>query len=688
MAAGAENDTSTLATGWQLPSLRKRVMPWHLSALLLLAAFAAPGYSLAPGPAPAPTAAEVYHQAPFLGVVLAVGCTALLLCAALFLWPARREEEEAPTFEALAWHRLEVSVRGLPGKPARVLLQCSGRLAAGELVALVGPSGGGKSTLLRLLAGETPHLSLHTAGCIQVDDRAVSAASRRRLFGYVPQDDVLPGWLTAAEAVALSARLRLPDSADDVATSAMAACRSMDLDRVLNVACSRCSGGERRRVQVAAELVCVPGALFLDEPVSGLDACHQLSLCQCLSQLARDGRRGVLVAIHTPSSETLALFDRAMLLGDGRLLWEGPTPARDDGQSLRRLFTAAGTECPQQRTLAEHLLFVAVQSVSSFDAAAAAHEAAPSAVVIVAAASAPAPASEDVGPGAPRSAITASVSPATQLLLLLRREVLRLRREPALVIAHVLLATGLGVWLGLIYFKLDLTINGFQNRLGVAFFTLAAFGFSALSAAGSMQQDSALLRQEAHRRYHPALHVTARIVLDLALLRCLPVCIYTCIAYYMWGFQPQPQRFFTFFATLLLHACASSALCTLLSALTPSLGVCTLMAAFITLQEAVFGGLLTSTARLPTYLSWLRFTSLQFYGFESIIGNEFDGLTFTLGINGIAGVMFSGDDLLTSGLALQPGRIAADILCLLAWLLFFCAATVAVVTAVHKPRGV
>ena len=671
-------------------------MPW--SRLLLAAACLAlptPGRSEsvgAPAPAPAPSAAEVYEQPPFLGVVLAVGCAALLLCVALFLWPRRRVVVEAavcgggeaPRFQELSWHRLEVSTRGVPGKPGRVLLQCSGRLASGELVALVGPSGGGKSTLLRVLAGETPHFSLRTEGSVRVVGHAVSAAARRRLFGYVPQDDVLAGWLNVREVVALSARMRLPGDAQDVAASVLAACQSMDLDRVLDVACSRCSGGERRRVQVASELVCAPGALFLDEPVSGLDACHQLSLCKCLSQLARDGGRGVLVAIHTPSCETLALFDRAMLLGDGRLLWEGPTPARDGGHALRRLFTAAGTECPEQRTLAEHLLFVAVQSVSSFDAAAA-EDMAPSAVVVVAAA----PAASDDGSVPQAATITSSsVPPATQLLLLLRREALRLRREPALVIAHVLLATGLGVWLGLVYHNLDLTINGFQNRLGVAFFTLAAFAFSALSAAGSMQQDSALLRQEAHRRYHPALHVTARLVLDLAFLRCLPVCIYTCIAYYMWGFQPQPQRFFTFLAALLLHACASSALCTLLSALTPNLGVCTLAAAFITLQEAVFGGLLTSTARLPQYLSWLRFTSLQFYGFEAIIGNEFQGRAFVLGINGIGGVRFSGDDLLTSGLALQPGRIGADILCLLAWLLFFCAATVAVVTAVHQPRGV
>ena len=635
----------------------------------------------------------VYTQSSFLAVVLTVGCTALLLSVALLVLPSSRrkaaghggggEGTSTPQFHELLFRGLKVSTRAVPGKHARVLLECSGRLCTRELVALVGPSGGGKSTLLRMLAGETPHVSLRTGGSVQVNGRLATASERRRLFGYVPQEDVLPGWLTVQEAVALSARLRLPGAATEIAASALSACSAMALDRVLNVQCSRCSGGERRRVQVAAELVCAPGALFLDEPVSGLDACHQLSLCQCLSQLAKDGR-GVLVAIHTPSSETFALFDRAMLLGEGRLLWEGPTPARDDGVALRRLFTAAGTECPQQRTLAEHLLFVAVQSVDSFDAVEAA---APSAVMVEA--SAPA---QVIGNGDRQLDATAAspafVSAATQLALLLRREALRLRREPALVVAHVLLATGLGVWLGLVYYKLDLTINGFQNRLGVAFFTLAAFGFSALSAAGSMQADSALLRQEAHRRYHPALHVTARIALDLALLRCLPVCIYSCIAYYMWGFQHPPQRFFTFVSVLLLHACASSALCTLLSALTPSLGVCTLLAAFITLQEAVFGGLLTSTARLPAYLSWLRFTSLQFYGFEAIVGNEFDGRMFVLGINGIAGVQFSGKDLLTSGLALQPGRIGADILCLLAWLLFFCAATVAVVTAVHHPRGV
>ena len=653
--------------------------------------------------------AAAYASADFVAVIVAVGASAALLLFAACLLPLPRRSACAvgsadllapPPFSSLTWRDVCVEARTLRLRHARPLLRgVSGTLRRGELVALLGPSGSGKSTLLRVLGGEPPARGLHAAGDMRLDGAPAPPPLRRRALGYVPQHDALPGWLTTAEAVTFGAALRLPPSTQSTAAAAAtAACAELGLKAALHTRVAALSGGELRRAAIAAELAVAPAVLLCDECTSGLDAYHALALLRSLRGLAAGGR-AVLVAIHTPGAEAFALFDRALLLVDGRTVWAGPTPSADGGDALRALF-ARGAPCPAERTLAEHLLFraVAPAAAAPLDAEAAvdgaegavAHWDDSDVAAATAAAFASAQSAEAPAEASPTTA-PPSAPPGAPLLLQLRwlfwREALRVRRAPALLVAHVLLALGLGVWLGVVYYKLDLTIYGFQSRLGVVFFVLASFGFSALSAAGAFAADAPLLAQEAHRAVHPAAFAAARVAADLLLLRAAPVALHVAVLYYMVGFQPEAERFFTFFAAVLLHALAAAALAALVSAASPGQGVAVLLASFLSLQMAVFGGLLTSTARLPTWLSWLRFTSLNFFAFEAAVSNEFSGLTFLLGIAGIDGIAFSGDTLLSSALALAAPRVGADLACLAAWLLFFVAATCAVVAAKHRPRG-
>jgi len=274
-----------------------------------------------------------------------------------------------------------------------------------------------------------------------------------------------------------------------------------------------------------------------------------------------------------------------------------------------------------------------------------------------------------------------------QLRALLWRELLRVRRSPALLGAHLAIASGLALWLGGVYYQLDLTIVGFQNRLGLFFLILATFSFSGLSAAGSLLGDDSLLRAEAHRAYHPAAYCAARLLTDFVLLRAVPAGVHASVVYRLVGLQPDTHRFGTFVSIVVLHAVGASALAHLVASCAPSSAVSTLVTSFILLQSTVFGGLLTSTAALPAWVAWLRYTSLSFYSFEAAVGNELNGLVFELGIDTIQGVRFTGQDLLTSALQLhtQPGP---DLICELVWVLFAAVATVLAVAVRYAPRGV
>jgi ABC-type multidrug transport system ATPase subunit len=453
----------------------------------------------------------------FLSVVLTVGGTALALAAApplVAVLVARRARAAhaaspppvdarapVPCFVEFSFRGVRAELPARRGAPGRAILQGAwGSVCLGELCALVGPSGGGKSTLLNALAGEPPG-GLRLSGAVVLDGHALDAPARRAALGFVPQGDTHCNTLTARETVLFSAALRGAGPAAGAGGDADAALAELGLQHAAHTRVASLSGGERRRVTIAAELVLAPPLLLLDEPTSGLDAASALALLRTLAALAAPGR-GVLAAVHAPSGEAFALFRRATLLARGCVLWAG---APGEAPAF---FAAAGVPCPPQRTAAEHLLFVAAAA----DDGTLLLASAPAEDSEAATSSDAAP--EPASPALPAPAPRAGAPLMRQLRLLLWRELLQAGRAPALLISHLLLSLGVAVWLGVVYNGMDLSIRGFQNRLGVAFFVGAFFGLSALSACDALCGSSrVLLRAQARRFYHvsvPALWISQR----------------------------------------------------------------------------------------------------------------------------------------------------------------------------------
>ncbi len=196
----------------------------------------------------------------------------------------------------------------------RVLLEgVSLTLLPSELVGLMGPSGAGKTTLMTALSGYQPP----AGGRVLFNGQDLYACFERfRLgIGYVPQDDILHGELTVGEALYFTARLRLPNDTTDaeIARRIDAVLRQLSISHIRHSVIGTptrkvVSGGERKRVNVAMELLSDPPVLFLDEPTSGLSSEDALSLMVRLRQLARDGRT-ILLTIHQPSREVFQLLD-------------------------------------------------------------------------------------------------------------------------------------------------------------------------------------------------------------------------------------------------------------------------------------------------------------------------------------------------------------------------------------------
>jgi len=109
------------------------------------------------------------------------------------------------------------------------------------------------------------------------------------------------------------------------------------------------SGGERRRVSIATELVTMPRLLFLDEPTSGLDSHNALTIMRKLKQLATDHSRTIICSVHQPRALIFALFDRIVLLSKGRVVYSGPRA------EVATFFHAHGYDCPADLLSADWL---------------------------------------------------------------------------------------------------------------------------------------------------------------------------------------------------------------------------------------------------------------------------------------------------------------------------------------------
>ncbi|WP_434423130.1 ABC transporter ATP-binding protein [Nannocystis pusilla] len=190
-----------------------------------------------------------------------------------------------------------------------------------EFVAIVGGSGAGKSTLLGALSG----FSRASEGDVLVngDDYYANFDAYRGQIGYVPQSDILHQTLTVDEALRFTAQLRLPEDTGDaeIAARVERVLADVDIEDRRTTRISELSGGQRKRVSIAAELLADPSLFFLDEPTSGLDPGLEKRLMYTLRRLADGGRTIVMV---THATANIHQCDHIAFMADARLVWFGP----------------------------------------------------------------------------------------------------------------------------------------------------------------------------------------------------------------------------------------------------------------------------------------------------------------------------------------------------------------------------
>jgi ABC-type multidrug transport system ATPase subunit/pSer/pThr/pTyr-binding forkhead associated (FHA) protein/ABC-type multidrug transport system permease subunit len=247
-----------------------------------------------------------------------------------------------PLYEIEAWDLLlEMPDRDERGATKTLLDHVSFKALPGDMIALMGPSGAGKTTLLLTLNGYLPP----TNGQVRIngEDLYLIYDALRGSIGYVPQDDIVHPELTVFEAVKYSARFRLPPdySEDEIDRRVEETLHDLGLEAVMNLQIGKpekkvLSGGQRKRVNIALELVTDPVILFLDEPTSGLAADDTTALINLLADMTHKTGKTIVMTIHQPAKDEFEKFNLALILGYGGV----PTYFGPAGDSAYRFFGA------------------------------------------------------------------------------------------------------------------------------------------------------------------------------------------------------------------------------------------------------------------------------------------------------------------------------------------------------------
>ncbi|CAJ2499778.1 Uu.00g026310.m01.CDS01 [Anthostomella pinea] len=306
---------------------------------------------------------------PLIAGVIA-GCSLFVVAVILLTWylsrrqyrhgPIHLDDSDDEATKLMTDHRpatlyFENVSYGLNGKP--ILNNIQGIAHPGEITAIMGASGAGKTSFLDILARKNKRGQ--TAGEFYVNGEKVTDTEFKSVVGFVDQEDTMLPTLTVHETILTSALLRLPRGMGRVVKEQ----RAFEVEKQLGIYHIRdsligseegkgrgISGGEKRRVGIACELVTSPSILFLDEPTSGLDAYNAFNVIECLVTLAKTYKRTVIFTIHQPRSNIVALFDRLILLAQGKTVYSGPF------SQCQEYFDQVGYSCPPGFNIADYLV--------------------------------------------------------------------------------------------------------------------------------------------------------------------------------------------------------------------------------------------------------------------------------------------------------------------------------------------
>ncbi|CAK1549454.1 unnamed protein product [Leptosia nina] len=249
-----------------------------------------------------------------------------------------------------------------------ILDNVSGLFKSGHLTAIMGPSGAGKSSLLNALTGFCINgvkgtVRAGDAVCeLRKNTSAASLRAYRKKSCYILQDDRLDPLFTVNELMNFAADLKLGNMVTNrIKTSIIAdILLTLGLKGTENTRAGNLSGGQRKRLSIAVELIDNPPVVFLDEPTTGLDSLTTTQCVSMLKELARGGRT-IVCTIHQPTALIYKMFDQVYILAEGMCIYDGSS------ENTVPYLASMGFNCPMYHNPADYILEIANGEYGKFN---------------------------------------------------------------------------------------------------------------------------------------------------------------------------------------------------------------------------------------------------------------------------------------------------------------------------------
>lgn len=513
----------------------------------------------------------------------------------------------------------------------QILHNVSGIVKPGTLLAILGASGAGKTTLLNIL-NQRNIRALKVTGDLRVNgmkfEREITAIS-----GYVQQDDLFIGRLTVRDHLWFQAMLRM----DRHCTKEERMLRIEEVIQELGL--SKCansvigipgrvagiSGGEKKRLAFASEVLTNPALLFCDEPTSGLDSFMAENVVHTLRVMASKGKT-VICTIHQPSSQVYTLFDKILLMAEGRVAYMGTAAELPD------FFGTLGIYCPPSFNPADYYIHALAvipgreeDSRTEIKAICDVYEKSPQFDEMqtdLQKISAPATEAEfTVRTAKKRSPYRASWW--TQFWVLMWRSSTTIVREPVLSRSKIINNIVIALVFGLIYLNQSYDQKGVMNINGVLFLLQAQMSFGSVFPVVNtfIAEFPVFMREHHNGMYQTGLYYLSKILAEMPIYIITPI-IFSSITYWMIGLYRDPVTFLVATATLLLVCNCAVSYGYMLSCMSSNLNLVLALAPMLLVPLMLFGGLFLNAGSIPVYFIWFRYISWFSYSNEIMVVNQ------------------------------------------------------------------